>query len=343
MTEIFSGPADWRGPEMINSTQWVHRFSETELAEIDTAVRHAQRLGRNMDTLRAADFPLPTVSAYLDHARDYIEDGAGLYLFRGIPVERYSKDELRFLFWGIGKHMGTAVSQSTRGDVLGDVRNIGEDMRIYTSNLDGPFHGDTSDVVGLFVVRTAKSGGLSQIVSTVAIHNEMARTRPDLLEVLYEPVHWRWHGAEHPGGPSWFLQPIFAACEGKLSCTYIRSVVSQGHELPGAPPLTAKQVEALDYLDALAASPAFHFSMMFETGDIQFLNNHICVHARSAFEDYPEIDRRRHLLRLWLSVPNSRPLSPAKSAFWNPVGGSVRGGFGHDVKPIYQTISDLRD
>lgn len=340
MKAAISGPAAWRGPDIIKSTEWIHRFTGAELAEIDAALRHAQRRGRNFDTLTAADFPLPTVSALIDRARDYLEDGAGLFLFRGIPVERYSKDELRFLYWGLGKHLGTAVSQSTAGDVLGDVRNIGKDLRIYTSNRDGKFHGDSTDTVGLFVLRTAKSGGLTQVVSSLSIHNEIARTRPDLLEILYQPFYWSWMGMEPAGSLPYFRQPVFTVCEGKFSGQYIRPLINLAQELPGVPRFTAAQVEALDMLEGLAKSPDFHFAMMFEPGDIQFLNNHLCIHARSAFEDYPELDRRRHLLRLWLSLPNSRPLSPARSEFWNPAPGAVRGGFGRDAKPIYQTISD---
>lgn len=341
MTAELMGPANWRGPDMIKSTGWLHRFSDSELAELEAALRHAQGRGKTFDTLTAADFPLPAIADLIDRARNYLEDGAGLFLFRGVPVDRYSKDELRFLFWGLGKHMGTAVSQSTVGDILGDVRNIEQHLRIYTSNLDGKFHGDSCDMVGLFVVRTAKSGGLSKIVSSVAVHNEIARRRPDLLKVLYEPYHWSWTGMEPPGFPRpWFLQPVFSVCEGRFSSMYIRQLIEMGQGLPGVPPMTPAQIEALDMVDSVAEDPELHFSMMFEPGDIQFLNNHICIHARSAFEDHAELDRRRHLLRLWLSPPNNRPLSPARSEFWKTAAGSVRGGFGHDRKPIYQTIPD---
>ena len=343
MAVEITGPANWRGPEMEKSTEWIHRFSDTELAEIDSAMRSAKAAGRTMDTLTKESFSLPTLAPLIGRARNYLEEGAGLFLFRGIPVQRYSKDELRFLFWGLGKHMGTAVPQSNVGDVLGDVRNIDQHLRIYTSNTDGAFHGDACDMVGLFVIQTAKSGGLSKIVSVVAVRNEIARRRPDLLRVLYEPFHWSWTRMEPPGFPRpYFLQPVFSEHEGKFSSMFIRALIERGQGLPDVPDFTPIQIEALDMVDSVAAEPALHFSMMFEPGDIQFLNNHLCIHARSAFEDYPELERRRHLLRLWLSPPNNRALNPIKGEFWRTEAGTVRGGFAHDRKPIYQTIPDTQ-
>ena len=38
-----------------------------------------------------------------------------------------------------------------------------------------------------------------------------------------------------------------------------------------------------------------------ELGDIQFLNNHLIVHSRDDYEDWPEPERRRHLVRMLLS------------------------------------------
>ena len=127
------------------------------------------------------------------------------------PTPRTS---LRFIYWGLGKHLGTAVSQSRDGDLLGDVRDIGVDIyspkgRGYRSKQKLSCHTDTCDVVGLMVLRTAMSGGLSVLASSVAIHNEIARTRPDLLEVLYQPFWWSWQGQEPPGDKPYYRRTGF--------------------------------------------------------------------------------------------------------------------------------------
>ncbi len=335
------GPANWTAESIFASPQWIHELNAAELDEINAAVDHARRNGCTIATLEAKDFPLPTLGKVVAEARLLLEDGPGLYLLRGIPAEGFAKDDLRFIYWGIGKHLGTAVPQSADGDVLGDVRNIGLD-RIYTSNKKGHFHCDLSDVVGLFVLRPAKSGGLTQVASSVAVHNEILRTRPDLLEVLYQPFHWSWLGMQPAGRDRSFSQPIFTEWRGKFSCSFIPALIRMAQAFPEVPRLTPAQVEAMALIEAISENERFHFAMRFEPGDLQFLNNHVCIHGRTAFDDFDELDRRRHLLRLWLAMPNSRELSPARGEYWDTRSGALRGGFGHGSKPIFETTGELQ-
>ena len=350
MPGVINGPADWRGPDIEKRTDWIHNFSPSEIREIMDASAHAKAKGATLPTLTREEFPLPTVSQRLAEAREVLENGPGLYQFRGINIEGHSKDDLRLIYWGIGKHMGTAVSQSKDGDLLGDVRDVGLKTdspggRGYKSNSRLSFHTDSCDVVGLFVMRVAKAGGRSLLASSLAIHNEIARTRPDLLEVLYQPFEWSWQLQEAPGQSPHYSQPLFANKDGKFSCRYIRGHIKNGHSFPGVPALTPKQVEALDYFDALAWSDRFHFSFMFKPGDLQFVNNHVMLHSRTEFTDWPEPDRRRHLLRMWMSVPNSRPLSEAmKTIYGDGKPGAVRGGFPTRTgKYIYESTGALSD
>jgi len=66
--------------------------------------------------------------------------------------------------------------------------------------------------------------------------------------------------------------------------------------------------------------------MIMVPGDIQFLHNHQIVHARTAYEDFEEEDQKRHLLRLWLSPPNGRPLLDAFAERYGSVVPGQRGG-----------------
>jgi hypothetical protein len=277
----------------------------------------------------------------LKRAQLLLEDGPGLFLLRGLPCEQLSKEEMRYIYWGLGKHLGTAVSQSADGDVLGDVRNIGLG-RIYTSNRRGGFHTDSSDVVGLLVLRSAKSGGLTQVASATAVHNELLRTHPDLLEELYQPFCWSWMGTQPAGEPPYFRQPIFSAFRNKFSCSYIPALIRQAQSFPSVPELTKRQIAAMKALEATAEDERFHFSMHFEAGDLQLLNNHVCIHARTAFEDWEDEGRRRHLLRLWLSTPNNRELGPDRAEYWDIHPGTVRAGFGRGRPPIFETTGELQ-
>lgn len=346
MSAIGCVPGEWRGYELEARTDWIYRLTPQEVDEIDRALACARRAGKSFDTLEPEDFPLPTVAARLQEARRSLEEDYGLYVLRGLPMENRSLEDLRLIFWAIGKYMGTAVCQTYNGEFLGDVRDFGKnDGRLYNTNKAGGFHVDTCDVVGLFVIRPAKSGGLSLITSTVAIHNELARTRPDLLEVLYQDFYWKTTVPPpyNRDKPPFYRQPVFARVGDKLSCVWLPVKIRAAQGMPGVPTLTPKQEEALAVFEELAERDDFILTMMFEPGDMQFVNNHICVHGRTAFEDFPEPHRKRHLLRLWLSMPNSRPLHESLAPTYGDVrAGAVRGGIGTEAgKRTYQSYAAL--
>jgi hypothetical protein len=344
MIKPIQGPFNWKAVDVTADECWIHRFTPAEQNEIDMGLKHALGKGATLSTLVVEDFPLPTVSQLFAKGREQLENGIGMQLYRGIDVTRYSKDELRLMYWAFGLHLGTPVSQSMNGDVLGDVRNLNTDLdgpqgRGYTTNRKLNCHTDSCDVVGLFVLRTAKSGGVSRLASSVAVHNEMLRTRPDLLEVMYQPFAWSWQGQEPSDAEPWYPQPIFSSWRGKFSCRYVSTHIKSAQRYEDAPRITQLQQEALELFDSLSSSPEISYSMMFEPGDLQLLNNHVTLHARTDFEDFDEPDLRRHLLRMWLSVPNSRPLNPQLGYIYrNLQGGSVRGGFpSRTGKIIYET------
>jgi hypothetical protein len=340
--EKIDGNADWLGSELQHSDAWIHKFDAREITEIETALGEAGDITFKVMTVK--DFPLPTLSGLLADMRVELEDGLGLKLLRGFPTEGFSKEELRRIYWGLGLHVGTAVSQSKRNDYLGDVRDLGTGLegpkfRGYTSNGKLTYHVDAADITGLFCLRPAKSGGLSRIISSVAIHNEILRTRPDLLAELYQPYPWSMQGNELPGVPGFYTNPIFAVMEGHFACRYTRTHIRSAEMNPDIADLTPAQSEALDLIDDISDRPDFHITMMFEPGDIQFLNNHLTLHTRTAFEDFEAEDEKRHLLRLWLSLPNGRPLDEGFKPFYRDVSfGAVRGGFPGQGEPQFTTI-----
>ena len=330
---IIKSPAEWKSAEMAARTDWIHQLGASEVEEIEAALRPVRARGIGFAELKKQDFPLERFPKLAAKVLDYLENGPGLFMIRGLPVHRHTTEDLRMMYWGLGKHLGTAVSQSAQGDHIGDVRDLrlpkdSPSYRGYQTSGGGVFHCDTCDVAALFVLKTAKSGGVSMVASSVAIHNEIARTRPDLLEVLYQPFYWSMLQQQREGEPAWYAQPIFSMHEGHFSCRYIRPHIRLAQRFPEVPRFTDKQTEAPDYFDELVKHPDFKLDTNFQPGDLQFCNNHVVMHARTSFEDYPEPNRRRHLLRLWLSVPNSRPLSPLMGHIYRDRRpGAVRGGF----------------
>lgn len=342
--QAIESPADWRGAEILKRNDWVHMLSESDIEEIRQALFHAKAKGLGIESLSTDNFPLPSFRKIASKAQERLEEGPGLFLVRGFPSERFSPSDLRLIYWGFGQYLGTAVSQSAEGDVLGDVKDIKVDLqgpkgRGYKTNAELEYHTDSCDVVGLFVLRTAKSGGRSMIASSVAIHNEIQRTRPDLLEILYQPFFWSLQNQNAAGEAAYYQQPLFTVHEGKFACRYIRTHIRSAQRYPEVPRISEKQIEALDLVDRLASSTEFHYSMMFKPGDLQLLNNHVTLHARTHYEDFEEPDRKRHLLRMWLSVPNSRALSPFLGQIYKDRrAGAVRGGFpSRTGRHVYET------
>ena len=320
---------------MVDYRQWMIELHGEQVDEIDRALYAVLDAGITTETLAHGDFPAPAFDAVVPEIHERLENGRGVVVLRGLPAERYSKTQLRLIFWALGLYLGTAVSQSGTGELVVDLRQSGDDAIRRVPN-DRPrrrglaFRSDSADVVASLVTRAAKSGGLSVVCSSLAIRDVIASVRPDLLEVLYQPFWWSWKGRQGAGEQPYYAQPVHTENDGRFSSRFDSSDIVAAYEefADELPPLSARQIEALALVDTLANDARFQLSMMFEPGDIQLLNNHVVYHARTEFEDYGEEARKHHLLRMWLSVPNSRPLSPLMSPIYRDQrGGAVRGGF----------------
>jgi hypothetical protein len=249
----------------------------------------------------------------LSDLREELLRGRGFALVRGLDIERYTEHEASALFFGLGTHLGHARSQNAAGDVLGHVRDEGASgadtsVRIYQTNERQTFHTDSCDVVGLLCLRQAKSGGESLLVSGASIYNAMLERRPDLLPRLFDPIATDRRGEIPDGMKPFFEIPVFTFHRGHLNVMYQRQYVDSAQRFAGAMRLTPDHVAALDLFDELANDPDLNLSMTLQPGDMQFVHNHALLHDRTGFADWPEPERRRHLLRLWLSVPGDRPL-----------------------------------
>jgi hypothetical protein len=324
------GPSVWRGAELQHATEWLRPFTPHELAEIDAALAHVKRRGIAVPDITREDFPLPSFARELERIGAELESGRGMIMLRGLPLA-YAEDDLRTVYWGLGTHLGTPLSQNASGELLGVVKDFGpmpNTKRRGSKTADGlDFHSDRCDVVGLLCVRKARSGGESRIVSATALHNEVLRRRPDLIDTFYSEFHHSWQGEEPPGQGRAYTRPLFAFREGYFTGLFSPAYIRFAQEYEEVPRLSEAQSEALALFNALAEELAL--SMNFEPGDIQLLNNHVIYHGRTRFEDYPEDERKRLLLRLWLSVPGSRPLPRGEgyeAVLGNIEPGAVRGG-----------------
>ncbi len=327
-----TGRAAWYGPEIAGRDDWLMPLGAEEIAEVESAATASARREDDIAALTATDFPLPTLGPRLKaRVRDEVLNGRGFLLLRGLPVERWSMREAATAFFGLGAHLGSARSQNGKGHVLGHVQDLGLDVhdpnvRIYQTNERQTYHTDSCDIVGLLCLKTAKSGGLSALVSSTTIFNEMRRSRPDLLKLLFEPVATDRRGEVPEGQKPYFQIPTFNWHRGFLTAIYQRQYIDSAQRFADAPRLTPAHVEALDLFDSLANDPALHLFMEFKPGDVQLVHNHTMLHDRTGFVDWPEPERRRHLLRLWLAASDARPLPDVFADRYGTVTVGDRGG-----------------
>jgi len=330
---LIEGPSAWIGPEMRDrEAEWTWRLSDAEVAEIETAVRAVRERGLDLADIRREDFPLPTLGPVLDRLRAEVLHGRGFVRLRGMPVENRPIEDSATAYWGVGTHFGSARSQNAKGHLLGHVYDLGGQaaidphLRGYKTAERQNFHIDRCDVVALLCLRRAKAGGLSTIVSSMTLHNVMAQRRPDLLERLYQSFPVDRRGEIPPGKAPFYEAPVFNRHAGTLSVLYSRLHIGSAQRFPEARRLTAEDYEALDMLATLAGDPDLRLDMSFMPGDIQFLHNHTILHSRSAYEDWPELERKRHLLRLWLAPPGARELPPVFAECYGGITPGDRGG-----------------
>jgi hypothetical protein len=340
------GPSAWVGPALLQQTDWLYQLSESEIIEIGAAVNGLANASGNLGTISADDFPLPTFAPRLQSLLGEVLEGRGFVLLRRLPVERWSHRQSAIAFLGIGSHLGRLRAQNAEGHLLGHVKDQGRssqdpNVRIYQTRERQTFHTDSCDVVGLLCLATARSGGLSSLVSSTTIFNEMRRRRPDLARVLFAPIETDRRGEVEEGEKPYFRIPIFNWHAGLLSTIYQRQYVESARRFPDVRPLTPAQIAGLDLLDELANDPQLHLTMELQPGDMQFVHNHTVLHDRTAYEDWPEAARKRHLLRLWLAPPAARPLPGVFAERFGSVVPGDRGGvISRSSRPVVVLCTD---
>ena len=294
-------PAGWTAAQIGGREGFTHRLSGAQLDAIDALVEKTS--GKLPHEITSADFSSPEVDALMAAARWQLLHGAGAVILSGIDAGRYDLAGHERLYWGLGTHIGTGVEQSPRHDFIAHVqREEGGPPRGYTTDMELRSHTDFHEVLSLYSLRTSASGGESGAVSLLAIHNVMARERPDLLAALYEGYYVDWHTRAEPLEEK---LPFFWTIDGKTSGFNNRVFMRYAREPERLP---AKLREALACYDEIALRPELRADFLLRPGEMFFWHNFLVLHSRQQFHDTPE--HRRLLLRLWLNVPGGRPLHP---------------------------------
>ena len=303
--------AGWSPTDLAEVADWSYRISERDADELAEGVASVRRNGVAVVDVARENFPLKKFADVLADVKRELADGRGIVMMRDFPLERFDREATAIAYVGLGSYLGSTMSQNKLGHILGHVKDLGGDYhdphtRGYMTRAEMRFHTDACDYVGLLCLQASKSGGASRIASSVTVHNRMLERRPDLVKALTEDFYRSRSGEISPGDLPYFKQPIFSFTDGYFSATGVGAVIDKAQDLPGVPKFTPAQKEAVEVYRRTVDDCALDID--FQRGDIQFLNNFVMLHTRREYQDWPEPERKRHLLRLWLHDPAGRPI-----------------------------------
>jgi hypothetical protein len=297
----------WKNADVVADTSWKISLTVDQRDELLRAARSALAAGATVETLTQEQFPLPSLSNVVDKINTDLSSGRGFLLLRDFPVDLMTEEEASIAYFGLGTHLGVPVRQNSNSELLSHIRDDrteqdGQIKRLYRTRERQDFHTDAADIIGLLCMHKAKTGGESKIASSPAIYAEMMRRHPDLVDELRAPMYWDKQDEHKEGEQPWFTLPPVFDLNGETRIFFVGWYIRNAQRWSEVPRLTTRQIEALELLEGIANDPAFHLTMDFEPGDIQFLNNGRILHARESYEDWEDPDKRRHLLRLWLAA-----------------------------------------
>jgi alpha-ketoglutarate-dependent taurine dioxygenase len=309
MTDTKSDPRAWRANTIDRPESWYHFLSEPTLAALDRDLRGWKRESQPVTDLSASDGLRKAGAADRDRILSALENSRGFVVVTAGAPGQYSPADLTAVYWLVGQLLGRPFAQNVQGTLLYDVKDTGQDVRygarFSVTNAESTFHTDNSfgdyvlDYVGLLCLNSAKSGGLSQLVSAFAVRDELRGQQPAALELLRQPFHVDRRGGLRPGEKPTAQFPVLGGDNNDLLVRYLRFWIEVGHEKAGDP-LTGEQVNALDALDRVAAEPGLRVEFMLRPGEMLFANNRWLLHNRTGFEDHEEPAKKRHYVRLWL-------------------------------------------
>ena len=308
MTRMRTTPVEersvWRAAELAADPAWRHRLTDAERAELDAATRGAVARGLRAGDFSREDFPLPGLGPRIEALVDEVENGRGVALLQGVPVEAYDRDTLLALYWGFGVHAGQPISQNSRGQLIAEVSDRGNDYgdinaRGFATSAELLAHVDTSDATTLLCVRAARRGGESRVISSTAVYNAILAEHPEHLPVLYRGFHNDLRGEGPTGDVNELTRnrvPVYSDHAGRVSCSFNYRMIENASRKAGVP-LTGEERAALDFLRAVTERDEMNHRFTLAPGDIQMVSNHSVFHARTAFEDHEDPAHRRCLLR----------------------------------------------
>lgn len=304
-----AGKHVWQRSDL-NVSDWLVVLNADAVAEIEVAVEALRAQPVPLLALGPASFTMPACEALMARVRNIVDDGVRFCLVRGLPIDMMSCDEAKSIYWILSSMVGRPVAQKLVGTMIYDVTDTGakalpgSGVRPDKTNIDVKFHNDNAynqtmpDVVGLLCIRASQSGGTSRVMSFATVYNELLKSAPDAIERLYQPFPFDRQMEFDPCDSPIFEAPMFVNEDGNLMARLGLHQVRSGYAM--TEPMDPSSRQAIKALEAVFAKPELQFEFNMQPGDIQFSKNCEVGYSRTEFVDYPEADRKRLLVRMWL-------------------------------------------
>ena len=255
-------------------------------------------------------FEMPACRAFAAHCKRTLDDGVGFVVLDEFPIDAVDKELTHKLFWLLLSMIARPVSQNITGTMLWHVADTGKrpapgnGVRASQSSLGQEYHTDNNcgvppEYVALLCFHPAMRGGESGLISFDSVYNRLLAERPEALPRTYQPFFYDRQRDYLPGDEPVLSAPIFTYDGNVLKTRFCPFQIRQGYALAGIE-ADGETEAAIDALTDVMAAPELGKTFDFAPGQIQIVNNHRIGHRRTPFEDWPEPDRKRHLVRLWL-------------------------------------------
>ena len=299
-------PCAWRAADLTKE-DWLLPFPSNALSELDKLALTLSGYKGPVEALQADDYQLDAVRALMTNVKDRLYRGIGFVVLDRLPVQRWGEPAAKAIGWLLTTLLGPVVMQKADGTRLYEVSDSGAKLeygvRRSITNLDQDFHTDggwlsqAPEIVSLVCLRQARSGGRSRVASLALAHNCLREESPELCDRLYRDFWWDRQAEHPPGEIKSSRHPVFTRNDGKLTVRHYSDYVRKGYALQGQS-LDGEGEAALSAMKALVDAPENWLEFRLEQGQIEYVNNHLLAHARTAFEDN-ESQGGRYLLRLW--------------------------------------------
>ena len=308
---LIDGRSVWTAKDLADVSVWSVKLSKRVAREAGALVAKLDSAGKTLSDVNPEDF---SGLAYADLAaeiRSELVGGRGIVLLRDVPVTHMSLQGAGMFFWGLGSLLGTPLPQNLRGDRLYAIEDEGiRDGLVLSSktNVALPWHTDSGsgafanavpDLFGLLMIRSAREGGTSHILSAHAVYNRMLRRYPNQLARLFQDFYFDRSLQAQPGQEPFIRTAIFEHVDGVIGIRYNRQRINRGYQLAQIK-LGEEEEAALDCLDEVLDDSELTLSFDMVPGDALFTNNRITLHNRSNFINGDSPDKRRLLYRLWI-------------------------------------------